>query len=81
MEESSPHTYISPVSDAGIGGALLKLRVLAVLLTQAELALTDTVPVVKVESKSTLIEIPALPVMVIGDVPAVEVTPAGNVHV
>lgn len=73
-----PQTSVGPEIDAGNAGTLLIAKVIGVLEEQALFAVTEIVPLVNVLARSTVIPVV---VVVIGEAPSVEVTPAGRVQV
>ena len=73
-----PHTIVFPETESGLEGNLFIEIVRAALLAQELFAVTEMFPFVNVDAKFT---IKFVPLVTIGDVPAVDVTPAGKVHV
>ena len=78
MVEDKPQTTVVPEITPGVDGAIPMANVLAALLEQALLAVTEMVPDINVDANTTG-KLVAL--VTIGEVPKDEVTPVGRVQV
>ena len=78
MVEDKPQITVLPEIAPGGDGDLLIANVLAALLAQVVLAVTEIVPEVNV---GEILTVRFVAVVIIGEAPIVEVTPAGSVQV
>ena len=69
---------VGPFITPGTAGTVVTTNVRTALPEQLLLAFTDNVPELNVEAKFT---VSVVPVVVTGDAPAADVTPAGSVQV